>query len=133
MKNAGMVIILSVFFFLITYSAYSQVAPVASASKQIETKRVDVDNDGKPDMTYYGDGKHVMKIIADTNYDGKPDVMVYNKDGKFESAQVDTDYNGTLETKFSDTVAFNKWLNAKHPNLKDKLNKTEWQFDLTEF
>ncbi|MDD5155549.1 MAG: hypothetical protein PHF11_03585 [Candidatus Omnitrophica bacterium] len=134
MRNiSAILVLLSVFFLLNIRPGYSQTVPSAPASKETAVKTVDVNKDGTPDITYYGDGKHITRIEADTNYDGKPDVVVHNKDGKFASAEADTDYNGTMETKFSDVAAFNKWLNANSPDFNDKLDKTDWQFDLFKF
>lgn len=130
MKKIGVVIFLSAFFCLNTYLGYSQVSPVINSP---EIKTIDVNKDGKSDVTYYKDGERIGKIEADTNYDGKPDITVYNKDGKFESAEVDANYDGKSETTFTDVDSFNKWLNENHPDLKDKMNSRDWQFDLVEF
>ena len=132
MKKAGIsVVLLLVFFYLSMHSAYPQA--VTAATKKVQTKTADVNKDGRPDVTYYSDGKYANKIEADTNYDGKPDMIVHTKDGKFESAEADTDYNGTMDKKFSDVKEFNKWLNEKHPDFKDKLNRADWRFDAIKF
>jgi uncharacterized protein with FMN-binding domain len=134
MKRIGSgIIILAVFSCFNIYSAYPQVVPNASVTKETVVKTYDVNKDGKPDVTYYSDGKYVTRAQADTNYDGKPDVTVYTKNGKFESAEVDTDYDGKTEKKFTDATAFDKWLNEKHPDFKDKLNRPDWQVDLKKF
>ncbi len=126
------VILLLVFFCANIYLGYSQV-PVTPVSQKPEIKTVDVNKDGKPDVTYYSDGKYVSKIEADTNYDGKPDVTVHLKNGKFQSAEVDTNYDGKPDKKFSDVAEFNKWLNENKPDFKDQLNRPDWQFDLLKF
>jgi len=131
MKKSNLVVILlAAFVFMTGCSHYSG---VTSASKNVETKTTDVNNDGKPDVTYYGEEGLVTKVEADTNYDGKPDVVVTVKNGKFESAEADTDYNGSRETKFTDQASFNKWVNDTHPAFNDKLNKRDWQFNLLKF
>ncbi len=131
MKNICAIVILLLFFSCVnTYSGYAQ---ATTAPKEITTKTYDVNKDGKPDVTYYSDGKYVAKAEADTNYDGKPDVTVFTKDGKFESAQVDTDYNGTADKQINDVKEFNKWLNRNHPDFNDRLNKDDWRFDLADF
>ena len=134
MKNmSGIVILLLVFSGINIYLAYSQVTSVTPTPKEAAAKTYDVNKDGKPDVTYYSDGKYITKVEADTNRDGKPDVTVHTKDGKFESAEVDTNYDGKTEKKFSDANAFNKWLNENHPDFNDKLNRADWQFDLNKF
>jgi len=105
----------------------------SSATKKIETRTVDVDKDGDPDVTYYHDGKYVSKAEADTNEDGKPDITVYAQDGKFKSAEVDTDYDGKPDQKFSDTAAFNKWLNQNNPEYKDSLGWSDWTYSPYKF
>jgi hypothetical protein len=86
-----------------------------------QAKNVDVNKDGKPDVTYYKSGERFAKIEADTNYDGKPDVVVYVEDGKFKSAEVDSDYNGKTDKKFSDPTQFKKWVNENRPDFNDSL------------
>jgi hypothetical protein len=58
---------------------------------------------------------------------------VHLKDGKFDSAEVDTNYDGKVEKKFNNAQGFDKWLNEKHPEFQDKLNRPDWQFDLLNF
>ncbi|MFA5090085.1 MAG: hypothetical protein WC510_03480 [Candidatus Omnitrophota bacterium] len=131
MKNISvMAVILSVLFFMGIHSGYSQVVPAPHGAAP---KTYDTNYDGKPDVTYHGDGKYVSKVEADTNYDGKPDVTVHIKDGKFESAEIDTDYDGKADKKFNDAPSFNKWVNENKPGFDDKLNKTDWRIDLMDF
>ncbi len=104
----------------------------ASATRP-PTKTVDVNKDGKLDVTYYGDGEHVSKVEADTNYDGKPDVVVHLKDGEFQSAEADTDHNGTMDKKFSDVKEFNAWLNENNPEFEENLNRPDWEWKLLKF
>jgi len=119
MKNVGIItIFLFVLFCVNIYLGYAEVAPV-SMPPAIRT--VDVNKDGKPDVTYYSNGKNVTKIEADTNYDGKPDVKVNLKDGKFESAEVDTNYDGKVEKRYYDSGSFSEWLNKNHPEFHDAL------------
>ncbi|MBU1869155.1 MAG: hypothetical protein KJ818_01675 [Candidatus Omnitrophica bacterium] len=106
---------------------------ISSASRNVKTKTVDVNKDGKADVTYYGDEKNVTKVEADTDYDGKPDVVVNVKDGKFESAEVDSDEDGTPEKKFSDVKDFNEWLNKDNAAFKDSLGWSDWQWNLMKF
>lgn len=127
---SGIVIVLLAFFCLNINLGYSQ---VPSVSKEAVTRAVDVNKDGKPDLTYYSDGKYIAKAEADTNYDGKPDVIVYTKNGKFESAEADTNYDGKTDKKFSDVKAFNSWLKEKCPNFYDELNRADWEFSLIRF
>ena len=129
-KDSIIVVFLWVFFCAKFYLAYPQ---VTSASKKVETKSYDVNKDGRPDVTYYSDGKYIAKAEADTNYDGKPDVVVYAKDGKFESAEVDTNYDGKTDKKLSDVKTFNSWLNENHPDFNDKLNRADWEVKLLKF
>lgn len=98
-----------------------------------ETKSFDVNNDGSPDVTYFGDGQYVAKVEADTNYDGRPDVVIRTKDGKFESAEIDTDYDGKTDKKISSASEFNKWVNENNPDFSDTLNKSIWPVDLIRF
>lgn len=123
------IIFLLILFSVNVYLGYAAAPPPA----KLQTMTADVNNDGKPDVTYHHDGKHVTKVEADTNYDGKPDVTVNLKDGKFESAQADTDYNGETDKKFSSASDFNKWLNGEHPDFQDKLNRANWDVTLLKF
>ena len=97
---------------------YAQEAP---SSIPAAPKIVDLNKDGKPDVIYFGEGKNISKIEADTNYDGRPDVTVNLKDGKFVSAEVDSDYNGTVDKKYTDAESFNQWLNKTHPEFHDDI------------
>lgn len=110
--------VLSALLLLNVYIAYSQ-----------ETKTVDVNNDGAPDVVYYQDGDYTGKVEADTNYDGKPDITINLKDGKFESAEADSDYNGTPDQKFGNQDDFAKWLNKANPDFNSKLDKTDWRWE----
>lgn len=119
-----------ILFFLICISACCGYAQVAPATQGAVVKAVDVNEDGKPDVSYYSqDNKYISKVEADTNYDGKPDVVVHLKDGKFDSAEVDTNYDGKTDKKFSDVNDFNKWLNENNPNFSGHLNRGDWQLD----
>jgi len=132
-KYGIMVVFLLAFFCAGTYPAYSQVqvAPILPKSEEIKT--LDVNKDGKPDVVYHSDGKYTSKIEADTNYDGQYDITIYTKDGNFDSAEADTDYDGQTDKKFSNVKEFNQWLNEKHPDFEDQLNRPDWQFDLIKF
>lgn len=92
---------------------------------QKPAKTVDVNKDGKPDVSYYSDGKNITHIEADTNYNGQPDVVVNAKDGKFESAEIDTDHNGSLDKKFTDAAQFKQWVNENRPDFKESLCNPE--------
>jgi len=127
---SGIVILLLVFFYVNINLGHCGTPP---ASKKAATKTVDVNKDGKPDVTYYSDGKYIAKAEADTNYDGKPDVVVYTKDGKFASAEADTNYDGKIDKKFNDAKQFSKWLKEKHPDFYDQLNRANWEFGLLKF
>ena len=126
------IILSGIFFCADIYSAYSQV-PLVPAPAQVQVKTVDVNRDGKPDVTYYHDGKNVTKVEADTNYDGKPDVTVNVKDGKFESAEADTNYDGKPEKKFSSSKEFNEWVNRERPEFRESLNRPDWDATLLKF
>lgn len=104
-------------------SVYAQ---EASSVQALETKTVDINKDGKPDVTYYHDGKNVTKAEADTNYDGKPDVTVYTEDGKFKSAEADTNYDGKTDKEFTDVKKFNEWLNKDNAEFRDSLTWDDW-------
>lgn len=133
MKKVSIAVVLLSFFFccMIIYVGYAQ---VTSASKGVETKTKDVNNDGKPDVTHYSsDGKYIEKTEMDTNGDGKPDVVVYNKDGKFESAEIDTDYDGEMDKKVTEQSALTKWMNESHSDFKDEFNKQDWEFGAIKF
>lgn len=100
---------------------------------ELSTKTLDINKDGKADVTHYHDGKNVTKAEADTNYDGKPDITVYTENGKFKSAEVDTDYDGTPDKKFSSSSEFNKWLNENHPDFNDSLAWSDKTYTLFKF
>ncbi len=119
MKNTRIYFVfLLVLFCVSAYLCYGQEAPVAVP---MAAKTVDLNKDGKPDVTYYGEGKNIQKIEADTNYDGKPDVTVNLENGKFVSAEVDTDYNGTVDKKYTEAESFNQWLNTNHPEFHEDM------------
>ncbi|MBM3250457.1 MAG: hypothetical protein FJZ09_06455 [Candidatus Omnitrophica bacterium] len=130
MKKVMLVIIIGALILCFTGAGLTQ---ETQASKALQTKTVDVDNDGDPDVTYYHDGNVIAKAEADTNNDGKPDVTVYTKDGKFESAEVDTDYDGTPDKKFSDVAEFNAWLNKNNPDFEKHLNQPDWEVAMFRF
>jgi hypothetical protein len=131
MKKIGVsAIFLLIIFCVNIYLGYCQ-APLDAAA--IETKAVDVNKDGKPDVTYYSDGKYATKVEADTNYDGKPDITIKTKDGKFESAEVDTNYDGKTDKKFTDSKEFSNWLNENNAAFKDQLDRANWEFALISF
>jgi hypothetical protein len=100
-----------------------------SAGKKSEIETVDVDKDGRPDVTYYRKGKYIAKTETDTNEDGKPDIVVHNIDGKFEWAEVDSDYDGTFDRTFTDEDEFKKWLKENRVQSDERL----WQFTLFKF
>jgi len=131
MKKISLVFII-IAVFSCTYILLGNAQDAQGPEKQ-ETKSFDVNNDGRADLTYYGDGKYVTKIEADTNYDGRPDVVVHTKDGKFESAEIDTDYDGKMDKKISSAGEFDKWVNENKPDFNDKLNKPLWPVELTRF
>ena len=110
------------------YLVYAQ-GPAAA----VKTKAVDIDNDGKADVTYYSDGEQVTKAQADTNKDGKPDVTVDIKDGKFKSAEVDTNNDGKAEKNFNDLKSFDNWLNENHPDYDRTLNRGDWSMESVGF
>jgi len=129
-KFSTLIVVLTVFLYVNIPLVYSQV-PVASANMQ--TKEVDVDKDGDSDVTYYHDGKNVNRAEADTNEDGRSDITVHAEDGKFKSAEVDTDYDGKTDKTFSDTAAFNRWLNEHNPEYKNYLGWSDWTYQLHKF
>jgi len=123
-------IIVPIVFCLFPSFGYSEAnTPVL----QMEIKTTDINQDGKPDVRYYRDGKYVGKVEVDTNYDGKPDVVIVTKDGKFVSAEVDTDFDGKPDKKFSDVAAYNRWLKTLPPDFQNKLDRADWQWDLMTF
>jgi len=131
MKKIGTII--ACLLLLLCLNAYSGYCEDGPASNKKVAKTVDVNKDGKPDVTYYSEGENVTEVDADTNYDGKPDIIVHVKDGKFKSAEADTDYNGTMETKFTDAGGFNKWINANHPEFAKELVKQDWRIKVKQF
>jgi len=116
---SGVVIVLLVFFCLNVNLGYCGGLPLDSI--EAVTKTVDINKDGKPDVTYYSDGKYIARAEADTNYDGKPDVVVYAENGKFKSAEVETNYDGKPDKKFDNSAQFKKWVNENHPDFNDSL------------
>jgi hypothetical protein len=129
-KSAGIIFVLSGLVCISTAVGYSQ---VTAASQKLETKQVDVNKDGKPDVTYYHDDKEIKKVEADTNFDGKPDVTIHTKDGKFESAEADTDYDGKADKKFNNDKEFKEWLNRDNQAFKDSLGWSDWSLGKIKF
>ena len=105
----------------------------AQGAAAVKTKAVDINNDGKAEVTYYSDGKQVTKAQADTNKDGKPDVTVNVKDGKFQSAEVDTNNDGKVDKNFKDLKSFDDWLNQNHPDYDRTLNRGDWSMESVGF
>jgi hypothetical protein len=99
---------------------------VSGGAYALETKAVDVNKDGKPDVTYYQHEGFATKVDADTNYDGKPDVTVYVENGKFDSAEADTDYDGKVDKQFNDQSQFKQWVNENRPDFNDSLGWDDW-------
>ncbi len=92
----------------------------------LQSKGVDVNKDGKPDVTYEQVEEFATKVEADTNYDGKPDVIVYVENGKFDSAEADTDYDGSRDKQFNNSEQFKQWVNEKRPDFNDSLGWDNW-------
>lgn len=83
-------------------------------------KKIDTDNDGKPDTFYYDDdGDGVLDTVVqdknqngkpemvgvDTNNDGRPDVIAHdkNEDGTIDAWIVDNNFDGKADTIGTDT------------------------------
>ncbi len=98
-----------------------------------KVKSVDVNKDGRPDVAYYHNGKHVTRVEADTDYNGKPDVTMEIKDGKFVKAEVDTNNDGKPEKKFTSQKEFNEWVNRERPEFKEQLSRPDWDVTLMKF
>ena len=124
-------ILLSLFFVISICLSYADVLPASVNGPN--TKAVDVNKDGRADVTYYGDEKNITKVEADTNYDGNPDVIVHVENGQFKSAEADADHNGSMETKFSDEKTFAEWINQTNPDFAKELNRPDWEWKLLEF
>jgi hypothetical protein len=92
----------------------------------LQTKTVDINKDGKPDVTYQQVEDFATKVEADTNYDGKPDLVVYVENGRFDSAEADTDYDGNTDKQFNDSAQFKNWVNANRPDFNDSLGWDDW-------
>jgi len=135
--NKVVIFVMCFLLFFAVGLSYSQEVKLPSAitvnPSVAQTKTLDINKDGVPDVIYYRDGGFIDKVEADTNYDGRHDVLVNVKDGKFESAEVDFDYDGKPDKKFTDQEAFKKWLNENRPDFKDALDKADWRFDLMKF
>lgn len=65
------------------------------------TQKVDVNNDGRPDITHHLDGSKRACSEVDMNFDGKPDlVRFYEDDGRAISfEQHDFDFDGRLDSQ----------------------------------
>ena len=96
------------------------------ASSAPQSKVVDVNKDGKPDVTYHQHEGFATKVDADTNYDGVNDVVVYVVNGKFDSAEADTDYDGKMDKQFNDQSQFKQWVNENRPDFNDSLGWNDW-------
>ena len=128
MKNIVLVtVIVAVFCCLNIYLSYAEGVLVPPPG---EIQTFDVNYDGKPDVTYHGDGKYVTKVEADTNFDGKPDITIQTKEGKFASAEIDTNYDGKADKKITDVKEFNQWVNKNHPQFNDTLKMDDGIFYL---
>ena len=92
----------------------------------LQSKAIDVNKDGKPDVAYQQVEDFATKVEADTNYNGKPDVVVYVENGKFDSAEVDTDYDGKTDKQFNDPAQFKKWVNENRPDFNNSLGWDDW-------
>jgi hypothetical protein len=137
MKKIDIVVALALVLSCVSvYLAYSQNAPVTKAqdtkAKEI-IKTVDINNDGKPEVTYYCDGKYVTRAEADTNADCKPEIVVNLKDGKFKSAEAVTGKDGKTKTTFTDVKKFDDWLNETHPDFDRTLNRGDWSQESIRF
>jgi hypothetical protein len=117
MRKGSFLIIVLFAVFCMNVSLVHAMAP----GPEKAVKAVDVNKDGTPDVVYFGDGKNITRIEADTDYDGQPDVVVNAKDGKFQSAEIDTDKNGSLDKKIMDDAQFKKWVNENSPDFRESL------------
>lgn len=118
-----------IFCFIVFLAVFCMNASLCFAMGRAPEKPMhtaDINKDGKADVSYYGDGKNVTRIEADTNYNGQPDVVVNVKEGKFESAEVDTDHNGSLDKKFNDATQFKQWVNESRPEFKQTIGRDNW-------
>ncbi len=119
----------------------------AAPHKQMASKSVDTDKDGKPDVWYYSRNKQVYKVEVDTNKDGRPDItherqidgkdailidtdkdgradlLITGKNGKFESAVVDDNKDGKFDRIITNADDFKKWVNAKDPGINVSIEK----------
>jgi len=133
MRMISLVLILGIFFGAGLYPTYAQDYVTSATKKRGETKTLDINNDGKTDITYHHDGEYVTKAVADTNFDGSDDVTVHIKDGEFHSAEVDTDHDGTTDRQFSDVAEFNQWLDESNPQFSDNLGCPDWRVTFLKF
>jgi hypothetical protein len=69
-----------------------------------EAKHVDVNNDGRKDLGYYGADGKLQGAGFDEDHDGKVDVfMKYGPDGKVIEETRDTNHDGVLDQRSMDT------------------------------
>jgi len=133
MKKAGKVFAIFIAAAFLSGLSSGGAQEMTGVTQALQTKSIDVDKDGDADVTYYSDGKNVVKAEADTDNDGKPDVTVYTEDGKFKSAEVDTDKDGKPDKKYNDVNEFNAWMKKNNSEFADYLNQPDWQASLFKF
>jgi hypothetical protein len=94
-KSATMLIVFLLLGIALGFFLSSVVREYRSASKHVI--KVDTINDNKPDVYYYYENKHLVRVEADRNYDGIIDAWYYYNNGKLLSSESDDNFDGKVD------------------------------------
>lgn len=119
--------------FTVLFFSCAACAQETAVNPAPNTKTVDVNKDGTPDVTLTGDGKFVSKVEADTDFDGKTDITVNRQGGEFKSAKVDSDHDGKTDKEFKNEKDFLDWVNQNDPAFIEFVNQRNWEFSGVKF
>jgi len=92
-------------------------------SKQKLRRTVDLNSDGKPDLTeFYGDDGSVVRSEVDVDFDGRVDIKRTYRNGKIESEELASRFDGIFDVRkyYEDGQLVLKQVDTKHSGKFDE-------------
>jgi len=116
------------------------VAKDGSKTRTLVKRTVDLNGDGKPDLTEHYDGDGVLaKTQADADFDGRVDIVRTFKKGKVESEEISSRFDGVFDVRkyYEDGQLVLKQVDTRHAGRFDefqyfvgsKLYRVGWDRD----